>query len=143
MKPNLPYHLARLQGKIVRDLYRAALPVIVRRRVSPLRKLDLDVYAYSGENTLPEQVASIRSFLANAGRPRRFIVVSDGSYTAKSADLLEKIDNCVRVQQQPPQLPPDLPDKTRSYLTTHHTGKQLSLIMSLPQNGCTLYTDSD
>jgi hypothetical protein len=143
MKPNVPYHLARLQGQIVRDLYRTALPMIIRRAVSPPRELELEVYAYSGENTLPEQVASIRSFLTYAGRPLRFMVVSDGSYTAKSTDLLEKIDNCVRVQREPPQLPPDLPEKTRSYLINHHTGKQLALIMSLPQNGPALYTDSD
>jgi hypothetical protein len=143
MKPNVPYHSARLQGKITRDLYRAALPIIVRRPVPRLRELALDVFAYSGENTLPEQVASIRSFLTYAGRPKQFTVVSDGSYTAKSADLLEKIDNCVRVQRRPLQLPPDLPEKIRSYLTNHHTGKQLALIMSLPQSGPALYTDSD
>jgi hypothetical protein len=143
MKPNLPYHSARLEGKIARDLYRAALPMIVRRRVRVPRELSLDVFAYSGENTLPEQVASIRSFLAYAGRPKQFTVVSDGSYTNASIELLEKIDNCVRVQRSAPPLPPRLPQKVESYLTNHFTGKQLALIMSLPPNGPTLYTDSD
>ncbi|HWY40828.1 MAG TPA: hypothetical protein VNX27_08535 [Chthoniobacterales bacterium] len=143
MKPNVPYHSARLHGKIARDLYRAALPMIVRRPVRPPRELALDVFAYSGEKTLPEQVASIRSFLTYVGRPKQFTVVSDGSHTAKSAALLERIDTCVRVQRTPPPLPPDLPEKVRSYLADHHTGKQLALIMSLPQNGPALYTDSD
>ena len=143
MKPNVPYHAARLQGKIARDLYRAALPMIVRRPVQPPRELALDVFAYSGEKTLPEQVASIRSFLTYAGHPKQFTVVSDGSHTAKSAALLKSIDTCVRVQRTPPALPPDLPEKVRSYLANHHTGKQLALIMSLPQNGPALYTDSD
>jgi hypothetical protein len=143
MKPNLPYHSARLQGKIARDLYRGALPVIVRRRVHVPRELSLEVFAYSGENTLPEQVASIRSFLTYAGRPKHFTVVSDGSYTERSVELVEKIDRCVRIQRMPPPVPPDLPEKTRLYLTKHHTGKQLALIMSLPQDGPTLYTDSD
>src|ERR1700730_4614981 len=104
MKPNVPYHSARLEGKIVRNFYRALLPIIVRRRLRVPRSLDVDVFAYSGEGSLPEQVASIRSFLANAGRPKQFTVVSDGSYTAKSVDLLEKIDNCVRVEQRAPAL---------------------------------------
>jgi hypothetical protein len=140
---NVPYHSARLEGKIARSLYRAGLPTIVRRRVRVARELPFDVFAYSGENTLPEQVASIRSFLTYAGRPKQFVVASDGSYTSTSIELLEKIDNCVRVQRTAPNLPLRLPEKVRSYLTSHFTGKQLASIMSLPIDGPTLYTDSD
>ena len=140
---NLPYHSARLEGKIARSLYRAALPMIARRHPPSARKLPFDVFAYSGENTLPEQAASIRSFLTYAGRPKQFVVVSDGSYTSTSIELLEKIDNTVRVQKILPSLPPGLSGKIQSYLTTHPTGKQLALLMSLPINGPTLYADSD
>lgn len=143
MKPNVPYHSARWEGKVARGFYRALLPMITSRRIQVPGELSFDVFSYSGESTLPEQIASIRSFLAYAGRPKQFTVVSDGSHTSRSVALLEKIDNCVRVQQTPPSLPADLPEKTRQYLTNHHTGKQLALIMSLPANGPTLYTDSD
>jgi hypothetical protein len=132
-----------LEGRIVRDLYHAALPMIVRRQIRVPRELSLDVFAYSGENTLPEQAASIRSFLAYAGRPTKFTVVSDGSYTATSVALLEKIDICVRVERMPPSLPSGLPEKVTSFFTSHFTGKQLALIMSLPANGPALYTDAD
>ena len=140
---NVPYHSARLEGKIARALYRTALPMIVRQRIRTARELSFDVFAYSGENSLPEQVASIRSFLTYAGRPKQFTVVSDGSYTSTSIELLERIDNAVRVQKTPSLLPPGLPNSIQSYLTTHPTGKQLALLMSLPVNGPTLYTDSD
>jgi hypothetical protein len=140
---NVPYHSARLEGKIARSLYRVALPRIVRQRIRIARELSFDVFAYSGENTLPEQVASIRSFLTYAGRPKQFVVLSDGSYTSTSIELLERIDNAVRVQKTPSLLPPGLPNSIQSYLTTHPTGKQLALLMSLPVNGPTLYTDSD
>ncbi len=143
MKPNVPYHSARLEGRIARQLYRMALPMIVRRPVRAPRQLALNVFAYSGENTLPEQAASIRSFLAYAGRPRKFIVVSDGSYTERSTALLERIDSCVRVEETAPPLPSGLPDEVQSFLTNHFTGRQLALIMSLPANGPTLYTDAD
>src|SRR5213079_3699615 len=116
---NVAYHSARLEGKIARTLYYAALPLIVRYPARIVRELPLDVFAYSGETTLPEQVASIRSFLAHAGRPKQFTVVSDGSYSTSSIEVLEKIDNSVRVQKTPPALPPDLPDKIQSYLTSH------------------------
>src|SRR5712691_3083541 len=134
---NVPYHSVRLEGKIARCLYRAALPMIVRLRIRTARELSFDVFAYSGENSLPEQVASIRSFLTYAGRPKQFTVVSDGSYTSTSIELLEKIDNCVRVQRTAPNLPPRLPEKVQSYLTSHFTGKQLASIMSLPIDGPT------
>ena len=143
MKPNVPYHLARLEGKITRCFYQAALRFIARRKINIPRDVPLEVYAYSGEKTLPEQVASIRSFLANVGRPKCFVVLSDGSYTQHSVDLLKSIDPVVQVRQTPPPLPPDLPEKLREYLTTHGTGKQLALIMSLPADGPALYTDSD
>lgn len=141
--PNLPYHLARLEGEVTRRFYRANLPLIVRRKVRVRGELPLEVVAYSGERTLPEQVASIRSFLGHAGRPTRFTVFSDGSYTIASIKLLEQIDSVIRVCDSLPALSPDLSEKIRSYLTTHPTGKQLRLIMSLPGKTPTLYTDSD
>ena len=143
MKPNVPYHSARLEGMITRRFYQAALSVIARKKIEISRDVPLEVYAYSGEKTLPEQVASIRSFLAHAGRPKKFTVVSDGSYTADSAALLESIDQCVQVQQTSPPLPAGLPEDVQSFLTNHFTGRQLILIMSLPVNGPALYTDSD
>jgi hypothetical protein len=140
---NLPYHLARWEGKMARASYRARLSAIARERLRVERELPFEVFSYSGESSLPEQVASIRSFLANAGRPKQFTVVSDGSHTDASAALLQKIDNCVRVERTAPSLPSGLPDKVHARLTEHFTGRQLSLIMSLPMNGPTLYTDAD
>jgi len=140
---NVPYHSARIEGKIARALYRVMLPLIVRRPLRVEREVPFSVFSYSGESTLPEQVASIRSFLTYAGRPKQFTVVSDGSYTSASIQLLEKIDHCVRVQRSAPPLPSALPEKVQSFLTDHFTGKQLALIMSLPADGPTLYTDAD
>lgn len=140
---NLPYHLARLEGQITRTFYRSALAEIVKRRIQAPRELPFEVFAYSGESALPEQAASIRSFLRHAGRPKQFTVVSDGSYTGASIELLEKIDNAVRVQKGSLQLPSGLPETVSSYLTTHPTGKQLAVLISLPTDGPALYTDSD
>ena len=140
--PNFGYHLARFYGSMVRRLYRFFLPFIVRRRIRPSRSIDLDVFAYSNEQNLPEQVASIRSFLRHAGRPRSFIVVSDGSHSGPSIRLLERIDPSVSVEQAKVSAPASS-DKFRHYLETHPTGKQLGLIMNLPRGGPALYTDSD
>lgn len=139
---NYPYHLARLEGRISREIYRAALPLIAQRRITPLRKIDIDVCTYSGEQTLPEQIASIRSFLRYAGRPNRFTVISDGSYSPPSMRLIESVDQVVKVEPATP-VSSHLPEATRAYLTNHFMGKQLAVIMSLPTDRPTLYIDSD
>ena len=140
--PNFGYHFARLIGSCSRGIYAALLPLIVQRRIKSPRKIDIEIFAYSGEAMLPEQVASIRSFLRYVGTPKKFTVVSDGSYSARSISLLQAIDPIVSVRavSNPPS---DQPAKFRDYLANHATGKQLALIMSLPADGPAIYMDSD
>lgn len=140
---NYGYHFARFKGNLLRQLYRAFLPIIVRRRINPSRSIALDVFSYSGESALPEQIASLRSFFRHVGRPKTFTVVSDGSYADRSVRLLEHVDPTVSVQLSILPPPDQLPERFRQYLMTHPTGKQLALIMSLPTNGPALYIDSD
>ncbi|CAN5410983.1 hypothetical protein BH20VER3_BH20VER3_10110 [soil metagenome] len=141
--PNFGYHFARWEGDLRRKTYQALLPITVGRGISSARPVPLDVYSYSGEAMLPEQVRSIRSFLRYVGHPRSFTVVSDGSHSARSIALLQKIDPVVSVRPTGERLPANLPEKFRHYITTHPMGKQLGLILSLPCNGPALYTDSD
>src|SRR5712692_1342126 len=140
---NSGYHFARLEGEIARKLYRATLPMIARRPLRPRRERPLNVFSYSGEQALPEQVASIRSFLQYAGRPQRFTVISDKTHSSRSIELLKRVHPVVEVRDSLPSSQSEFPDKIRSYLTSHATGKQLALIMSLPADGPALYTDSD
>src|SRR3954469_20997633 len=140
--PNFAYHLARAEGALVRRLYRTLLPRIVRQDVEPNGSIGLEVFAYSGHENLPEQVASIRSFLRHAGRPKRFAVISDGTHTSEDFDLLERIDPSVRVEKVPSP-PAGISPSLASYLQDHPTGKQLALVMSLPRGEPALYVDSD
>src|SRR5437667_2109218 len=102
---NVAYHSARLEGKIARTLYYAALPLIVRYPARIVRELPLDVFPYSEENTLPERVVSIRSFLANPGRPNKLTVVSAGLYTPARMELLKTINASFRVKKTRPIFP--------------------------------------
>jgi hypothetical protein len=140
---NYGYHLARAKGNVVRTTYRALLPSIVRRPIPGGSQVPLNVFSYSGESGLPEQVASIRSFLKYVGRPKRFTIVSDGTLSARGRAILESLDPAVSVSGSAQWLPKDLPTRIYPYLTTHPTGKQLALIMLLPVDGPTLYVDSD
>ncbi|MFN2621916.1 MAG: hypothetical protein ABR611_03635 [Chthoniobacterales bacterium] len=139
--PNYGYHLARAKGRAVRGLYRASLRAL--SRIEPPRAFPLEVFAYSGEAALPEQVASIRSFLSHVGRPVMFNVVSDGSYSESSKRLIQEIDPCVSIREATDWVPKDLPENIYPYLKNHPTGRQLALIMSLPLKAPALYLDSD
>ncbi len=141
--PNYGYHLARVQGSATRRGYAAMLPTLLRRPVEVAGDLPLDVYAYSGEAALPEQVASIRSFLKNAGRPSTFTVVSDGTYSQRSLELLRRLDRSVAVSDAADWIPDNAPVDVLPYLREHPTGKQLAVIMSLPVDRPAFYVDSD
>jgi len=140
--PNFSYHFALRLGHGFRRLYRALLPITLLSKPKPGRSFPFEVFAYSNDSMLPEQVASIRSFLRHVGRPTNFTVVSDGSYSDRSIRLLKRVDRSVSVATAPPA-PIGLPPKLEDYLNCHPTGKQLALIMSLPQNGPALYIDAD
>ncbi len=141
--PNYGYHLARAQGRAVRSIYRTFADAVVRAPVKITRDFPLEVYAYSGEAALPEQIASIRSFLRFAGRPPRFTVVSDGSYSQASIATLKRINECVAVDEIDAWIPDAIPAAIEPYLRAHPTGRQLALIMSLSRTRQALYTDSD
>lgn len=132
--PNFGYHFARAHGRVVRGIYSSMLATIAQRPLqTPAVDLPFEVYAYSGESMLPEQLASIRSFFRHAGRPRKFTVVSDGTHSPQSIALLRSMSVEVIAS----------PNESSPYLANHPTGKQLALIMSLPRNGPALYIDSD
>lgn len=141
--PNYGYHLARTKGRAVRAIYRTLLPSISRHRILKRADFPIDVVAYSGEATLPEQVASIRSFLKYVGQPTRFTVVSDGTLSPRSILILKSLDPAVSVSGFEEWLPVNLPREIYPYLTSHSAGKQLAVIMSLPIEKPTLYVDSD
>ncbi|MDP9004044.1 MAG: hypothetical protein M3N12_04560 [Verrucomicrobiota bacterium] len=141
--PNYGYHFARAEGNAARGIYCALLPSLARRPIPAGPPVRLDVFAYSGESALPEQVASVRSFLKHVGRPNRFTIVSDGTLSNRGADILRSIDPVVSISASAQWQPRDLPAGIYPYLTAHPTGKQLALIMSLPVEAPALYIDSD
>ncbi|MBE9001239.1 hypothetical protein IQ274_24220 [Nostoc sp. LEGE 12447] len=140
---NIGYHTAKIQGKFNRSLYKAAISQIVNIPIKQTRQVPVSIYALSCERDLPEQVASIRSFIRHVGIPETFTVVSDGSYTDSSCNLLRRIHPCVQVILLQNFLRTDLPQCVLDYAQLHSMGRKLSALMSIPVNGTTIYTDSD
>jgi hypothetical protein len=140
---NILYHTARVQGKAIRCIYKASLSLIVNIPISYAKKIPVDVFSFSCERDLPEQVASIRSFIRYVGVPDRFTVISDGSYTEVSRKLLCQIHSCVEVLPIEELIGNDLPKCVYDYAAQQAMGKKLAVLLSLPIQKTTIYTDSD
>jgi hypothetical protein len=136
------YHIARYQASAIREAYRRALPIIVRRRVRSSAEIPVHVVSFSSVHDLPEQVASLRSFLRFVGRPLSVTVASDGSHQGRDCELLQRIDPVVSVVRYDAFARPDLPLPVLRYAEVHPMGKKLMVIASL-QPLPTLYIDSD
>ena len=140
---NIGYHAARLQGKFLRSRYQSNITKLAARPIKQDRRVPIKVYALSCERDLPEQVASLRSFLNYVGIPDVFTIMSDGSYTTSSIALLKQVHPCVDVQLLTKFQREDLPDSVYAYASQQAMGKKLAALMSIPIDGATLYTDSD
>jgi len=140
---NIGYHTAKIQGKFLRSLYKSNLSTLVSLPIKQERQVPIKVYALSCERDLPEQVASLRSFIRYVGIPEVFTIMSDGSYTDKSIELLKRIHPCVEVQLLTKFQREDLPSSVYEYASQQAMGKKLAALMSIPIDGATLYTDSD
>jgi hypothetical protein len=140
---NPAYHLALAKGRFLRARYLSSLARHGTAASIVADPIDVEVFSYSGEGALAEQVASLHSFLRFVGRPRGFTVVSDGTHRSRSIKQLQEVDESVRVLPSDQFQPSDLPVKMSAYLRTHPTGRQLAIAMSLPKHGPALYLDSD
>src|ERR1044072_3689577 len=125
--PNFGYHFARTKGRAIRALYRGFVGRF--SEIESGRSFPLEVFSYSGEAALPEQVASIRSFLRHVGQPPHFTVVSDGTYSNESRRVLKAIHPSISVSDAHEWIPTNLPEAIYPYLKNHPTGRQLALIM--------------
>lgn len=130
-------------GSAVRRSYGRRLEAVVERPVTPARALACDVVSFSCDRDVPEQVASLRSLLQWAGRPVTATVVSDGTHTARSRALLERVDRSVRVVDWRDVAVPALPAVVLDYARTSPMGKKLAVELSLQIDRPLLYVDAD
>ncbi|TYQ25963.1 hypothetical protein PseudUWO311_13535 [Pseudanabaena sp. UWO311] len=140
---NIGYHAAKIQGNFLRSIYKSSLSNLVSFPIAQERQVPIKVYALSCERDLPEQVASLRSFLRYVGIPKAFTIMSDGSYTEESIKLLRRVHPCVDVQLLTKFQRDDLPQSVYEYASQQAMGKKLAALMSIPIEEATLYTDSD
>jgi hypothetical protein len=126
-----------------RRTYESHLGELVAGGIDCAPSVPLDVVSFSSRDNLPEQVANIRSFLANAGVPNSFTVVSDGTHAEAARDLLRGIHPCVAVADWRSRARPGLPRVLWDYASVDRMGKKLMMLVSLPGDRPVVYTDAD
>ncbi len=146
---NIGYHSAKFQGKIHRFVYTKAINNIVNFPLTPEKKANINVYAFSCERDLAIQVANIRSFIRYVGIPNKFIVISDGSYSSSSRNILRQINGCVDVIEWQDLVIGDIPKPISNYVVDYpHRAimafwRRLAVLTSISIDKPTIYTDAD
>src|SRR5262249_32546393 len=120
--PNIPYRAARHLGLWNRRRFVKRLATLPP--VEPPGEVPATVYSLSAMGDSPEQAACIRSFLRFVGRPKRFIVISDGSHTAETSSRLEQLSPCVSVVRYDSMVRPNLSARIQQYAAQHFLGKK-------------------
>jgi len=138
---NVPYRASCFIARRNRDKFVKRLPSL--KPVVPTTTTPAVVYSFSGERDWPEQVASIRSFLRFVGKPKQFIVVSDGSHSTPTKNIIESLNDCVSVVSLDSILKPNLSARIHEYASQHFLGKKLAMLSSIPVDEVSIYTDSD
>jgi len=126
-----------------RRAFSRRLPAIVADGVDCAPPIGLHVVCFSSEPDLPEQVASLRSFLAYAGVPERLTIVSDGTHPPRSRQLLRALHPSIDVLDWHSLLRADLPEALLAYSRTGWRGKKAAVLASLAVETPVFYTDAD
>jgi hypothetical protein len=134
--------LAR-RANAIRRLYAEGLESIVESPIDATRERDLTVYTFSCEAHVPEQVASLRSLIRHLGLPHRVVVVSDGTHTADSARLIERIHPVVSLVHYRDVISKDLPRSIKRFIAQERIGAKLGMEWSIEIDGPTMYADAD
>ncbi|TVQ57946.1 MAG: hypothetical protein EA366_07705 [Spirulina sp. DLM2.Bin59] len=140
---NWGYRAARWKGQGMRWWYGRRLAQISQRPQSWGPRFAASVYALSCGRDLPEQVASLRSLLQFVGVPDRYVIVSDGSHRLTDIEMLRRIHPCVVVVPLVDFADRTLPPAVADYAQLNPMGKKLMMILSIPIEGPTIYSDSD
>lgn len=129
----------------VRRHYSRRLDQVANAPLSIGAPIDLSVMSFLQERDVPEFVASVRSFLEHVGIPREFVVVSDGTITPQSRDVISSIlPDVLSVQSVDAYVGGhQLPGAVRDFMARSPWGAKLASIMALNDRTPALYADSD
>lgn len=137
------YHFALRWALWKRRTYARRLPDIAARALDAAPEVQATFYSFSGTRDLPEQVASLRSFLRCAATPRRIVVVGDGTHTEADRAILKSLHPRLETLAWDAFIRDDLPPRMVAYARAQPLGKKVAVLMSVPPTGPWIFSDSD
>jgi hypothetical protein len=106
------------EASAARRAFSRRLRAIVADGVDCASPVGFQVVCFSSQADLPEQVASLRSFLTYAGVPERLTIVSDGTHSPSSRRLLRALHPSIDVRGWRSLVRSDLPEALLTYSRT-------------------------
>jgi len=144
---NFGFHAARLLARWKRSQwtrkYRDHFPPFLDSG----KTLPQSFVYYTCEDHLPELILSIESLIRHVGRPKEIVIIGDGSLQEKSVKQLNQWSPLIRAMNFEKFLRPEIPKVLQKHWARNDLpGKmavKLSIFMSLPLTGETVFLDSD
>ena len=108
-----------------------------------VREVPATLLAFCGRRDLPEQVASWRSFQRWVGRPRRAVLVSDGTLEEADFKLLRALEPRIEIKSIEQFGGPTATESMRCYAAAQPMGRKLFVMRALDSLAPVIYADSD
>jgi hypothetical protein len=109
----------------------------------PMSEVPATLLAFCGRRDLPEQVASWRSFQRWVGRPRRAVLVSDGTLEEGDFKLLRALEPRLEIKSLEEFGGATTTEAMRSYATQQPMGRKLWVMRAMDSLAPVIYADSD
>jgi hypothetical protein len=107
------------------------------------REVPATLLAFCGRRDLPEQVASWRSFQLWVGRPRRAVLVSDGTLEEADFKLLRALEPRIEINSIEQFGGPTATESMRRYAAAQPMGRKLFVMRAMDSLAPVIYADSD
>lgn len=135
--------LCQKQAVRNKKLFLDNLSKIEISKSSKLARVNFEVISFSGAAGFEDQIISIYSFLFYAGTPIKWVIYSDGSYTADQKDILKELFAFVSVIEW--DVYSHVADNAAlsAYLKECHLAKKVNIILGHDYQHQTIYLDSD
>lgn len=126
-----------------RRCFVSRIPALTQAPGSTVPESPFNLLAFCGQKDFPEQVASWRSLRRWVGRPRRTVLVSDGSLGEREIGLLRKLEPRLEVVSLEEFGGERVTGPMRRYAAAIPMGRKLWVMRSMDSLAPCLYSDSD
>jgi hypothetical protein len=140
---SIAYHLSSRIARWRRARFVARLADYAQPLAGGAGEVPATLLGFCGQRDLPEQVASWRSFQRWVGRPRRVVLVSDGSLGDRECALLRALEPRVEIQSLEEFGGATATAAMRNYAASQPMGRKLWVMRALDSLAPVIYADSD